>query len=237
VLKGYIQNLQDYHQQITKELSTFDTQQQKQLTEKYDITYISQDIGPLIDSTTSGIERVTEIVQSLKTFARQDSPDKVLADINEGLKATINMANNQIKYHCRLHLALAPLPLVMIYPGKLNQVFMNLIINAGQSIIEQGDIMIRTLVKDSCVMIEIEDTGCGIEPAKLAQIFTPFYTSKPQGNGTGLGLSISHGIIEQHGGEIKVRSIVGRGSCFTVCIPITSADQDSASSHLDKSPT
>ena len=99
------------------------------------------------------------------------------------------MANNQIKYHCQLHLELSPLPLVMIYPGKLNQVFMNLIINAGQSIEDNGEITIRSMIKDANVVIDIEDTG--------------------------LGLSISHGIIEQHGGEIKGRSTVGRGSCYS----------------------
>ena len=169
----------------------------------------------------SGIERVAEIVQSLKTFARQDSPDKGLSDINEGLKATINMANNEIKYHCDLTIDLAPLPLIMVYPGKLNQVFMNLIINASQAITDHGDITIRSFIDEDYAVVEITDTGSGIEPDKFSQIFTPFYTSKPIGQGTGLGLSISHGIMEQHGGKIEVTSTVGLGSCFSIFIPLS----------------
>ncbi|NRA72037.1 MAG: two-component sensor histidine kinase [Gammaproteobacteria bacterium] len=222
ILKNYSEDLQRYHQQIQQDVIT--EQQQPSLAKlivQYDIEYISQDIGPLIDSTMSGIERVAEIVQSLKTFARQDSPDKVLSDINEGLKATINMANNEIKYHCDLTIDLAPLPLIMVYPGKLNQVFMNLIINASQAITDHGDITIRSFIDEDYAVVEITDTGSGIEPDKFSQIFTPFYTSKPIGQGTGLGLSISHGIMEQHGGKIEVTSTVGLGSCFSIFIPLS----------------
>ena len=98
---------------------------------------------------------------------------------------------------------------------------MNLLINAGQSITDKGDIYVRTFVDESNIVIEIEDTGSGIDSAYIGQIFTPFYTSKPIGQGTGLGLSISHQIIEQHNGKITVKSEVGKGSCFSVYIPIS----------------
>jgi signal transduction histidine kinase len=97
---------------------------------------------------------------------------------------------------------------------------MNLLINAGQAMTDKGDVFVRTFVNDNNIVIEIEDTGTGIAPENLAQIFTPFYTSKPIGEGTGLGLSISHQIIEQHDGEIKVTSELGKGSCFSVFLPI-----------------
>jgi signal transduction histidine kinase len=130
------------------------------------------------------------------------------------------MVHNELKYNCKVHVDLQTLPRVHVFPGKLNQVFMNLLINAGQSISEQGDIFVRTFVKEGNIVIEIEDTGSGIDSEYIAQIFTPFYTSKPIGQGTGLGLSISHQIVEQHNGKIAVKSEVGKGSCFSVFIPI-----------------
>jgi signal transduction histidine kinase len=130
------------------------------------------------------------------------------------------MVHNELKYCCKVHVDLQPLPEVYAFPGRLNQVFMNLLINAGQSIEGKGDIYIRSFIDENNVVIEIEDTGSGIKAEDLAQIFTPFYTSKPIGEGTGLGLSISHQIIEQHNGEIIVKSEFGKGSCFSVHIPI-----------------
>jgi len=115
---------------------------------------------------------------------------------------------------------LQDLPQVHAFPGKLNQVFMNLLINAGQAIEGKGDIFVRSFIEQDNIVIEIEDTGSGIAPENLAQIFTPFYTSKPIGEGTGLGLSISHQIIEQHDGKITVKSEVGKGTCFSVYLPI-----------------
>ncbi len=130
------------------------------------------------------------------------------------------MVHNELKYCCTVHLDLQDLPQVTGFPGKLNQVFMNLLINAGQAMTDKGDLFVRSFIEDNNIVIEIEDTGTGIETDKIAQIFTPFYTSKPIGEGTGLGLSISHQIIEQHNGEITVKSELGKGSCFTVSLPI-----------------
>lgn len=220
-LKSYWLDIQDLLSQLQSDMTTPAQQKQlQQLYEKYDIAFLISDINPLIDSTTLGITRVTEIIQSLKSFARADAPQKVMADLNEGLSATIVMARNELKYHCKLDIDLAPLPSVLMHPSKLNQVFMNLLINAGQSIEKEGIISIKTFVKDEDVVIKIADSGCGIAPEKLDQIFTPFYTSKPIGQGTGLGLSISHRIVAQHNGTIKVTSTVGKGSCFTITIPI-----------------
>jgi len=107
-----------------------------------------------------------------------------------------------------------------MHPSKINQVFMNLLINAGQSIKDKGTISIKTFIENDDVIITVADTGCGIAPDKLEQIFTPFYTSKPIGQGTGLGLSICHRIITQHNGSINVTSVVGSGSCFTISLPM-----------------
>ena len=231
VLNDYVDTLKEYEESISQDPILIDNSssqynnRKQELIEKHDINYLYQDIFPLIKSTIGGIERVDEIVQSLKVFARVEQPDKSLVDINEGLDATLKIVWNELKYNCEIHIDFAKLPMTLAYPSKLNQVFMNLLINAGQSIEEKGDIYIRSFVKDNKILIEIEDTGCGIAQDTLSQIFTPFYTSKPIGKGTGLGLSISHNIVKQHNGEISVVSDVNKGSCFTVSIPIIESEQ------------
>jgi len=230
VLSDYIDTLNEYEESILKDPilianSNCEYKTRKlELIEKHDIAYLFQDIFPLIKSTIGGVDRVDEIVQSLKVFAREEQPDKSLVDINEGLDATLKIVWNELKYNCEIHVDLAKLPMTLAYPGKLNQVFMNLLINSGQSIEEKGDVFVRTQVKDNNIIIEIEDTGCGIPEGNLAQIFTPFYTSKPVGTGTGLGLSISHNIVKQHNGDISVVSEINKGSCFTVSIPILESE-------------
>jgi len=221
VLTGYFEDIEKYYKDSLINL-TSETQKsiQQQLAQKHDIDFLFSDVPPLLKSSIGGVERVTEIVQSLKTFARTDLPERTLTDVTEGLNATLNMVWNELKFNCKVHVELSILPKIMAYPGKLNQVFMNLLINAGQAIDGDGDIYIRSFVKDSNIVIEVEDTGCGIDPESLSQIFTPFYTTKVIGEGTGLGLSISHQIIEQHAGEIKVTSKVGKGSCFSIYLPI-----------------
>ncbi len=221
VLEDYFSDIEKYYHEFNDTLaSEEDKENHKKLAKKYELEFLFDDTPPLIRSSISGVDRVSEIVKNLKTFARIDQVEKVLTDINEGLSATLNMVHNELKYNCKVHVDLQTLPRVHIFPGKLNQVFMNLLINAGQSITDKGDIFIRTFVEEGNIVIEIEDTGGGIEPESIAQIFTPFYTSKPIGQGTGLGLSISHQIVEQHNGKIAVKSEVGKGSCFSVFIPI-----------------
>ncbi len=221
VLEDYFSDIEKYYHEFSTTLSSEEElENYKKLAKKYELEFLFKDSPPLIKSSISGVDRVTEIVKSLKTFARIDHPEKTLTDINEGLSATLNMVHNELKYRCKVNVDLQPLPKVHVYAGKLNQVFMNLLINAGQAMTDKGDVFVRTFVNDNNIVIEIEDTGTGIAPENLAQIFTPFYTSKPIGEGTGLGLSISHQIIEQHDGEIKVTSELGKGSCFSVFLPI-----------------
>ncbi len=221
VLEEYFSDIEKHYQELNACLiSAEDRELYETLAKKYELTFLFKDAPPLIQSSISGIDRVTEIVQNLKTFARVDQPDKALVDINEGIKATLNMVHNELKYCCTVHLDLQPLPKITGFPGKLNQVFMNLLINAGQAMTEKGELFIRSFITGAHIVIEIEDTGKGIEADKIAQIFMPFFTSKPIGEGTGLGLSISHQIIKQHNGEITAKSELGKGSCFTVYLPI-----------------
>jgi len=221
ILKEYFEDIESYYQDSLVNL-TNDTQKtiQQHLAKKHDIDFLLSDIPPLLEGSIGGVDRVIEIVQNLKTFARVDQANRSLTDINEGIHATLNMVRNELKFNCNIHIDLEPLPKIMVYPGKLNQVVMNLLINAGQSIDEKGDVFIRTSVHNNSIVIDIEDTGSGIDSQHQSQIFTPFYTTKVIGEGTGLGLSISHQIIEQHDGEIKVTSTLGKGSCFSVYLPI-----------------
>jgi two-component system NtrC family sensor kinase len=221
VLDEYLTDIQKHHQETNKQLTTeISLEWREALAKKYDIEFIFDDIPDLLKSSIGGIDKITEIVQGLKNFARTEQSTKSKTDINEGLSATLTMVNNELKYNCKVHVELATLPMIYAFPSKLNQVFMNLLINAGQSITGSGDIFVRTYQKDSDIVIEVKDTGSGIAAGVLPHIFTPFYTSKPVGEGTGLGLSISHGIIKQHDGRIAVTSEEGKGSCFSVYIPI-----------------
>ena len=229
MLRDYFVDIEKYYHTSLLNL-TNETQRaiQQDLAKKHDIEFFLKDIPPLLESSIGGVERVTEIVQSLKTFARIDLPDKSIVDINEGLNATLNMVWNELKFNCKIHVDLKPLPRIFAYPGKLNQVFMNLLINAGQSIDDKGNIYVRTYVKNNDIVVEVKDTGCGINPEHLSQIFSPFYTTKAIGEGTGLGLSISHQIIEQHDGRLDVVSTLGEGSCFSLYLPIRSNETESS---------
>ncbi len=221
VLEDYFTDIEKYYHEFNDNLvSDENKENHKKLAKKYELEFLFADSPPLIKSSINGVDRVTEIVKSLKTFARIDQPEKARTDINEGLTATLNMVNNELKYNCKVHVDLQPIPQIHAFSGKLNQVFMNLLINAGQAIVGKGDIFVRTYVNDNNIVIEIEDSGTGIDAENIAQVFTPFYTSKPVGEGTGLGLSISHQIIEQHDGKITVKSEVGKGSCFSIHLPI-----------------
>jgi len=220
ILQEYLTDIQKHHQEMNNQPSAESSQEWREtLAKKYDIEFILEDIPSLLEISIGGIERITEIVKSLKTFARIEDSTKSKTDINEGLSATLTMVQNELKYNCVVHTDLSPLPIIDAFPSKLNQVFMNLLINAGQSITESGEIFIRTFKKDSDIVIEIKDTGSGIPENVLPHIFTPFFTSKPVGEGTGLGLSITHGIMKQHDGRIEVVSEEGKGSCFSVIIP------------------
>ncbi|MFT7008158.1 MAG: two-component system NtrC family sensor kinase [Colwellia sp.] len=221
VLNEYLTDIQKHHQETNKQLTTeVSTEWRAALAKKYDIEFIFDDIPDILSSSIGGIDKITEIVLGLKNFARTEQSTKSKTDINEGVTATLTMVNNELKYNCKVHVELGPLPMIYAFPSKLNQVFMNLLINAGQSITGSGDIFVRTFQKESDIVIEVKDTGSGIAVGVLPHIFTPFYTSKPVGEGTGLGLSISHGIIKQHDGRIEVTSEEGKGSCFSVYIPI-----------------
>ena len=186
-----------------------------------DIEFISQDLPQLMAESREGIERVTEIVRNLKEFSYSDRENACKsADLHAGLESTINIVWNEIKYKVNLERRYGKLPLVQCRLSELNQVFMNILLNASHAIKDRGQIIITTGVLDEEVWIEIEDTGQGIPEDIQQSIFDPFFTTKPVGSGTGLGLSISYSIVKKHHGRIEVRSVPGQGSCFRITLPI-----------------
>lgn len=168
----------------------------------------------------SGTERVIDIVRRLRSFARLDEAELKEADINEGLEDTLTMIHHQIKHSIDIIKNYGEIPKISCYPGRLNQVFLNLLINAKQAIQDKGEISITTQAEDGIVVIRIQDTGQGIPPSNLSRIFDPGYTTKGVGVGTGLGLSICYQIILDHRGKIEVESEVGKGTTFTIMLPV-----------------
>lgn len=191
--------------------------------EKEDIAYILDDLDNLVKESIDGTNRVKEIVKGLKSFARLDEAEMKEADINEGIESTLKIVWNEIKYKCEVIKKLSPLPMIVCFPGQLNQVFMNLIVNAAQAIQEKGTLTIESFVEKEDIVIRFTDTGSGIKPENLEKLFNPFFTTKAVGKGTGLGLSVSYGIIKKHKGDIFVESQVGVGTTFTIKLPMKGA--------------
>lgn len=184
------------------------------------LDFIMSDIKELIKDSRDGVERVSEIVRNLKSFSRVDEAECQNADINECIENTISIIWNEIKYKATLTKKYGKLLYIKCHPRQLNQVFMNLLINAAQAIEKQGEITIETTQENGFIKISITDTGCGIPEEIRGSIFNPFFTTKEIGKGTGLGLSIAYEIVKKHHGEITVESEVGKGTTFTVSLPV-----------------
>lgn len=193
----------------------------RQLRQDLDIAFLREDVFALLAETLDGVNRVKKIVQDLKDFSRAGANDEwQWADLYRCLDSTLNIVWNELKYKARVTKEYTPLPRVYCLPSQLNQVFMNLLVNAGHAIETQGTITIRTGQEGDLVWVEIEDSGHGIPPDNLQRIFDPFFTTKPVGKGTGLGLFVSYNIVQKHRGKIEVRSEVGKGTTFRVWLPI-----------------
>jgi signal transduction histidine kinase len=165
--------------------------------------------------------RIIEIIKSLKTFSRLDQAEFQEMDINEGINSVLVLTNNLIKNRITVHKELGDLPMVPCYPGQLNQVFMNIIVNASQAIAGEGELFIQTLQKEDYIYIMIRDTGVGISPENMKKIFEPGFTTKGVGIGLGIGLYLCYSIIQNHKGEITVASELGQGAEFTIKLPLT----------------
>lgn len=200
------------------------------LRKEIDLDYLKDDIIALMNESREGIERVRKIVQDLKDFSHVDtSADWQWSDLHRGLESTLNVVNNEIKYHADVIREFGELPRVQCLPSQLNQVFMNLLVNAAHAMEgrERGTITVRTRAcSESDVLIEIADTGCGMPPEIINRIFDPFFTTKPVGKGTGLGLSLSYGIIQKHHGKLEVESVPDRGTTFRITLPVNQPEEE-----------
>ncbi len=184
-----------------------------------DLDFIRADIFNLIDQSKDGLQRVKKIVQDMKDFSHIGESEWQLVDIHSGLDSTLNIVFNELKYKAKISKLYSELPLVECLASELNQVFMNLLVNAAQAINTFGEIVISTGMEKDEVWIAISDTGCGMKPELVSKIFDPFFTTKAVGVGTGLGLSVSYNIVKKHGGRIEVETELGKGTTFRVFIP------------------
>ena len=225
-LAQYSENLLSLVKSYEKAFSSPDPQahaaELQNLSQSLDIEFVQSDLPQLIEESREGVERVRKIVQDLKDFSRSDAQDQfVKADIHRGLDSTLNIIWNDLKYKAQVVKTFGDIPLIECIPSELNQVFMNILLNAGQAIKERGIVTVSTSLDGDHVVVAIGDDGIGIPDDLLPKIFDPFFTTKPVGTGTGLGLAISYGLIKKHHGSIDVTSTPGEGTLFLIRLPIT----------------
>ena len=177
----------------------------------------------LISDTLYGVEQISELVLNLKNFSRMDAVTTDTVDLHECIESALNIGRNALKYKIEVIRDFGELPRITCSPSHLNQVFLNLFTNAAHAIEGNGRLTIKTRFENGYARISVADTGKGISPEHLARIFDPFFTTKPVGEGTGLGLAITHQIIHKHGGDIRVESSPGVGTCFHIQLPVTSS--------------
>ncbi|MDO8991302.1 MAG: ATP-binding protein [Sideroxyarcus sp.] len=225
MLEKYVQDafgMIEMYEHAESAIADAEVRQQLQAAkQKLDIAFLKTDLHALMGESRDGISRVKAIVQNLKDFSHAGATDEWhFADLHRGLNSTLNIVNNEIKYKAEVVKQYGELPEVECLLSQLNQVFMNLLVNAAHAIKERGTITVRTGRAGDEVWIEIADTGQGIASEHLQKIFDPFFTTKPVGQGTGLGLSLSYGIVQKHHGRIEVQSEVGKGTTFRVWLPV-----------------
>jgi two-component system, NtrC family, sensor kinase len=235
ILEDYfvdINQLVGSYQQLVKVLvseplrKTFSAETSTQLEKvqaeenRFDIDFVKEDITDLLHDCRVGARRIKKIVLDLKAFAHPGEDKPQMADINKGIQATLNVVNNEIKYKATVSTDFGKLPMLRCYAQELNQVFMNILVNAAQAMKESGTIVVRTYHADDQIFIEISDNGVGIHPDNINRIFDPFFTTKDVGKGTGLGMHIAYNIIQKHKGTIRVESTLGQGTTFIIRLPV-----------------
>jgi len=194
-----------------------------------DLDYLRQDIGDLLRESEEGLSRVKKIVQDLKEFSHVDEAEWQESDLNEGMESTLNVVWNELRYKAEVKREYGSLPPVRCLAAQVNQVFMNLLVNAAQAIEEHGTITVRSGAEGDWAWMEVADSGRGMTPEVQRRIFEPFYTTKPVGKGTGLGLSLSYDIVvKKHGGRFDVTSAPGAGTTFRVWLPLAGEEGKAA---------
>jgi two-component system, NtrC family, sensor kinase len=221
-----LRSLNNYVNDLLKLVDAMDDatslEQLRALKNSLEYEYIKSDVKSLAYESEDGIERVNRIIGALKDFSHIDEEDFQSVDLHRGLDRTLNMVNNQLKCKAEVTKEYGDLPEVECIPSQINQVVMNLLINAAHAIDQFGRITLRTASDGEWAWIEVEDSGSGIPPEALTRIFEPFFTTKPfsTGKGAGLGLCLSQSIVQMHGGRIEVHSDVGVGTRIRITLPI-----------------
>jgi signal transduction histidine kinase len=221
--------LSEYEAVFAAHAGDLSFQRAAEVREAIDIDTVRYEVGELLKGIDEGARRTADIVQDLRTFSRLDDDEMMLADIRIGIDATLTLLHKTYAGRIQVERHYGDIPQIECLPGRLNQVFMNLLANAVQAISAEGRITITVRQAGRDIEIQIADTGAGMTEAVRRRIFEPFYTTKPIGVGTGLGLSITYGIIERHHGTITVDSTPGEGTTFTVRLPIRQPAPDPAS--------
>jgi PAS domain S-box-containing protein len=205
-----------------------DRERGDQVAVEVEVDYLLSELPKAMQRARDGLKRVTNIVRAMKEFSHPNSDAHTSADINKAIETTLEVARSEYRHLAVIDLRLGPAPLVPCNVGELNQVFLNLLVNAAHAIeaagkdASNGRIRIETSHVGAELHISLEDNGCGIEPSHLDKIFDPFFTTKEVGKGTGQGLAISRSIVvDRHGGSLDVHSVVGTGTRFTIRLPVT----------------
>ncbi|HEU4779401.1 MAG TPA: ATP-binding protein [Steroidobacteraceae bacterium] len=202
-----------------------------------DIEDIKRELPPALDRVVDGLARIAEIVRSMKEFSHVDQREMARIDLNRAINSTLVIARSEYKYVAEVQTDFQDLPLVTCHGGQVNQVVLNLVVNAAHAIAdknkaqgtsEKGLITVTTRIEDGFAVISIGDTGGGIPEAIRKRIFEPFFTTKEVGRGTGQGLSIAHNVIKSHGGQLDFVTEIGKGTTFHVRLPLGDAEQESA---------
>lgn len=224
---GLYKNFMDQISSVSSEKLETKVQEIKEMEGKMNFDFISTDLQEVFVDVEDGLERISDIVKSLKTFSRVDNSQELEEyDLNKGIKDTLMVARNEIKNHLRVIQLLGEIPTIKAFGNEIDQVLLNIILNGSHAIKmkkseKMGHIIVHTYALEEYIICEIEDNGIGIEKKYLSQIFDPFFTTKKVGEGTGMGLSIAYDIIKnKHKGELLVKSTLGAGTIFTIKLPI-----------------
>ncbi|HEX8544869.1 MAG TPA: ATP-binding protein [Pseudomonas sp.] len=196
----------------------------RKIKQSLEYDYIRNDVEALIVESEDGIDRVKKIITALKDFSHIEDDEFILVSLQRGLESTLNMVNNELKYKAEVIREFSEIPQVQCIASQINQVVMNLLINAAHAIEQFGVITLRCGHEGDWVWVEVQDTGRGIEPQVLSRIYDPFFTTKPVGQGTGLGLTLSYNIVQKHHGRFEVHSEPGQGSRFRFWLPLRQPD-------------
>jgi len=192
------------------------------LKENHNLDYLKEDLPELINDCLDGTCRIKNIVENLKSFTHPGMEAYLPIDLNNKIDKVLSLVRNEVKYKCDVVTEYGKLPEIRGNPQQIEQVIMNILINASHAIENKGSIKIETAFRNDCVIVDITDTGKGIPGEIIDKIFDPFFTTKDVGKGTGLGLSIVYGIIEEHKGKVEVESNVGKGTRFRIRLPVDS---------------